>query len=317
MLYLGRRPLFIGKKFITNSKMKNDWVGGLYVKDSCLVRYPLQVTSTARDRHMDRIYDWLNYRNNAIGGTVPSGGFEVEATFIPLRDDGWYALWGTRVGTTGKVTRTNVLIESTGEMSQGTSCQPSGNIAQGESVIGRKITTRYICLPTTSDLYAHAYSSRLIVTDANTGEVLSDNTEIFGDNFTSDAMFSTYTNFYKFHNAWFSRNRYANPMQNASTGADFEGIFFGGAIYINPTGEDSGVITRFPVQYMTPAKKGIQIQLKMRNSSQEVVSYIPESDGVVYETSEIGNAADEVELLYYGMMENCPNFTDSKLIYID
>ena len=104
MLFLGRQPiLFMGDKTLENSKMKNEYSGGLYVKDACLVAYSSSLGNQTRNMNMARVYDWLNYKNVAIGETRPAGGFEVEATIISLRDRsyGWSCLWGARLGTTG------------------------------------------------------------------------------------------------------------------------------------------------------------------------------------------------------------------------
>ena len=92
----------------------------------------------------------------------PAGGFEVEATFIPKRENGWCTLWGTRVGTTGKVTRTNILVDSIHKISQGISYDPSTNPSYGDSIINKKVHVRLICLPTISPQYQHAYSGRII-----------------------------------------------------------------------------------------------------------------------------------------------------------
>jgi len=318
MLYMGRNPLFLmGNNYIATAKMKNEFAGGLYVKEACLVTDYNSRTGKTRDSHMDRVYDWLNYNGlGTFGETPPAGGFEVEATVIPLRKDSWCTLWGTRVGTSGKVTRANIIFSNSRTISQGLSFLPSDNAEYGGSLLGRKVTVRLICLPTYG-VYEHAYSGRVIVTDANTGELISDNTDIWGDNwgYGNNAMFSAYTTFYRFHSGWFSRNRYANPAQNTSTGQDFEGVFFGGAVYINPTGADTSIATRIPIQILQPAKAGVNCIGKMDN--QPVVW--SRRDGVMFETADIDTALSTGRPVaaFYGMMTNCANFTNAKLIYMN
>ena len=324
MLFLGRQPiLFMGNKTLENSKMKNEYSGGLYVKDACFVAYSSSLTAQTRNMNMARVYDWLNYKNVAIGGTRPAGGFEVEATIISLRDRsyGWSCLWGARLGTTGKVTRTNILIGSKQQISQGISHLSEKNAEYGSSIQGKKLNVRLICVPTTSEIYGNAYSGRLIVTDVTTGEVLTDNTEIWGDDFGvgKDAMFSTVTTFYRFQPAWFSRGRYANPTSNATTNHDFEGLFFGGAVYLNPTGADDSIQTRVPVQYLTPVKGGTVYKCKMINGSQYMNTFDVTSDGVVVEIANINDIVNSraVGNRYVRMMYNCPNYNTAVIKYLD
>lgn len=317
MLYFGREPVvFMGNKTIASDKMKNEWSGGLYVKDACLVTDYNTRTTPNRDSHMDRVYDWINYSDIPYGETPPVGGFEVEATVILLRQDSWSTLWGTRVGTTGKVTRANIIFSNRHQISQGLSYLPSDNAEYGGSLLGRKVTVRLICLPT-HEVYEHAYSGRVIVTDANTGELISDNTDIWGDDwgFGKNAMFSNVTTFYRFHSAWFSRNRYANPASNTSTGQDFEGVFFGGAVYINPTGADTTIAERIPVQYLQPVKAGRNVISKFNTDKQYTIL----RTGVFYETVDIEKAiaGSEIVASYRGVMTNCVNYTNAKLVYID
>lgn len=319
MLYMGRNPLFLmGNNSIATAKMKNDFAGGLYVKEACLVTDYNSRTMQYRENHMDRVYDWLNYNGlGTFGETPPAGGFEVEATVIPLRQDSWCTLWGTRVGTAGKVTRANIIFATKHMISQGLSYLPSDNAEYGNSLLGRKVNIRLICLPTTSEVYQHAYSGRIIVTDANTGELISDNTDIWGDNwgYGNNAMFSAYTTFYRFHSGWFSRNRYTNPAQNASTGQDFEGVFFGGAVYINPTGADTSIATRIPIQILQPVKAEVPCIGKMDDHRQVLSG----ADGVMFETADIDTALSTGRPVaaFAGMMTNCVNFTNAKLIYMN
>ena len=324
MLFLGRKPiLFMGNKTLENSKMVNEYSGGVYVKDACLVGYLASLTATTRNTQMVRVYDWLNYKNVRIGETRPAGGFEVEATFISLRprSEGWGCLWGARLGTTGKVTRTNILISSKMQISQGISHLSETNAEYGGSILGKKVTVRLICLPTTDATMGNAYSGRLILTDANTGELLVDRTEIWGDDFGvgKDAMFSTVTTFYRFQPAWFSRARYANPNSNATTEHDFEGIFFGGAIYLNPTGADQSIPTRVPLHYLTPVKGGTVYQCRMKDSGYYYDTFNVQADGVVMETAYINSIINSgtVGNRYVRMMTNCPNYNTAVIKYID
>lgn len=324
MLFLGRQPiLFMGDKTLENSKMKNEYSGGLYVKDACLVAYSSSSTAQTRNMNMARVYDWLNYKNVAIGGARPAGGFEVEATIISLRDRsyGWSCLWGARLGTTGKVTRTNILISNKQQISQGISHLSEKNAEYGSSIQGKKLNVRLICVPTTSEIYDNAYSGRLIVTDVTTGEVLTDNTEIWGDDFGvgKDAMFSTVTTFYRFQPAWFSRARYANPTSNATTDHDFEGLFFGGAIYLNPTGADQSIPTRVPLHYLTPVKSGTVYQCRMKDSGYYYDTFNVQADGVVMETAYINSiiSSGTVGNRYVRMMTNCPNYNTAVIKYLN
>lgn len=322
MLYLGTQPVYsIGDKALQKTAFKDmRHANSLYIENACLIaRYASQSGST-RNSWMDRVYDWLNYSNIPFGETPPAGGFEVEAIIEPAEADAYYCLWGTRNGTAGKTTRANILINASGQISQGLSITPSSNPAYGGNLFGRKVHVRMICLPTTSPDYTHAYSGRVIVEDAITGETLTDVTEIFGDNLGTgeNAMFSDTTTFYRFHSAWFSRNRYANPVQNASQGYDFKGYFFSGAVYINPTGADSSIPTRVPVQILTPVKAGQTYEYKFGAGAYTGSTTIQET-GVFVEIIdiEILMSTGEIQNRFARMMTNCQEFTNAVLKYID
>ena len=213
------------------------------------------------------------------------------------------------------------MIGNRQQVSQGISHLPEKNTEYGNSIQGKKLNVRLICVPTTSEIYDNAYSGRLIVTDVTTGEVLTDNTEIWGDDFGvgKDAMFSTVTTFYRFQPAWFSRGRYANPNSNVTTHHDFEGLFFGGAVYLNPTGADDSIQTRVPVQYLTPVKGGTVYKCKMINGSQYMNTFDVTSDGVVVEIANINDIVNSraVGNRYVRMMYNCPNYNTAVIKYLD
>lgn len=322
MIYLGKTPIFS----MGTSRVSDGSFGvhdALYVKNACLVARYAKQSGNTRNAYMDRVYDWLNYSNVAFGGTPPAGGFEVETTIVPLEnDDKWQCVWGTRNGSSGYVTRANLVIGADGRVGMGLSNDPSENIYYGEPVFGRAVHIRFLCIPTTSQDYEHAYSGRLIVQDATGGTTLSDNTLVWGDNFGTgnDAMFSAITTFYTFHSAWFSRNRYQTPSQNASTGNDFHGYFLGGAVYINPTGADTSVATRFPVQALTPVKGGTKFGPSkiFNNINKSTIT----ADGVFCETVDITDLPNvqtgEKPLRKYAvLMTNCANYTEAQLIYQD
>lgn len=318
MLYLGRKPIYsIGRSSVSGGSYYSRYKGSLYVKDACLVAQYYSVTSTNADASMDRVFDWLCYDGGGMRENPPAGGFEVEATFIPTRSDGWCTLWGTRNGTSGKVTRANILIDSSHRISQGISFDPSDNTNYDNSILNKKVHVRLIVLPIASTTYQHAYSGRLILDDVETGQVLTDRTEVWGDNWGigKNAMFSTVTTFYRFHSGWFSRNRYANPAQNASTGADFEGYFFGGAVYLNPTGADSNYPTRTPVQILTPCASGQVVRSQLNPSYTRTAL----SDGVMVEILDwsawLYNQDHPAFLYEMKMMTNCENYTTAVLKY--
>ena len=287
MLFLGNNLVYsMGSNSIANATAKTPYSGSVYVKDSCLIIDDYQNTRQSRSDWMQRPFDLLNYSGNqTLGGTPDVGGFEVEATFITTKESGWGTLWGCRVGTSGRVTRMNILLGNDQQVSTGLSILPSTNPSYGYSLLGRKVTVRFIVLPTTSESYTHAYSGRIIVTDANTGEVLTDETDVFGDNASSDAMFSTYTTFWSEPLTWFYRASSNNP-NNIGYGANgFEGYFFGAKVYVNPTGADTNIPTRVLMQNFVPVKAG-----EVFNGTGAFVGPIPikiERDGVVVERMEM------------------------------
>lgn len=258
MLFLGNNLVYsIGQNGIADAVAKTKYSGSVYVKNSCLTIINALNNTEARDGWMQRPFDLLNYSGNqALGGTPDVGGFEVEATFISTKESGWGTLWGCRVGTSGRVTRMNILISSGKQVSTGLSILPSANPTYGESLLNRKVTIRFIVLPTTSDEYLHAYSGRIIVKDAETDEILTDETEVFGDNAASDAMFSNYTTFWSEPLTWFYRASSNNPNSIGYGANGFEGYFFGARIYVNPLGIDTSLPTRIPVITLTPVKGG-------------------------------------------------------------
>ena len=322
MLYLGTQPVYsIGDKALQTASFKDTrHSNSLYVANACLVARYASQTGNTRNVWMDRVYDWINYSNIPFGDTPPAGGFEVEAVIEPVEASAYYTLWGTRTGTIGKITRANILINGSGQISQGLSVLPSTNPAYDGNLFGRKIHVRLICLPTTSEDYTHAYSGRIIVEDAITGETLTDETEIFGDvnGTASNAMFSNWSTFYRFHSAWFSRNRYANPIQNTPSANDFKGYFFGGAVYINPTGADGSIPTRVPVQILTPVKAGQTYEYKFGAGAYTGSTTIQET-GVFVEIVdiEILMSTGEIQNRFARMMTKCQEFTDAVLKYID
>lgn len=272
----------MGSNSIANATARTQYSGSVYVKDSCLIINNEQNTHDYRFYYLQRPFDLLNYSNQQVlDGTPDVGGFEVEATFVTTKESGWGTLWGCRVGTRGKITRLNILINSSQQISIGASILPSTNPTYGDSLLGRKVTARLIVLPTTSESYAHAYSARIIVTDVNTGEVLTDETGVFGDNVASDAMFSTYTSFWSEPLTWFYRASSDNP-NNIGYGANgFEGYFFGAKVYVNPTGADTNIPTRVLMQNYVPVRRGQTFEPTGAFTEQEPINI--EKDGVVVE----------------------------------
>lgn len=258
MLYLGNNLVYsIGSSTVADAPGRTENHGSVYVEQSCLIPYNYAIQNTTRNYFMQRTFDLLNYSGTkSLGGEPDVGGFEMEATFRSVKDTGWGTLWGARVATSGRVTRVNLLTGNSFQVSQGISFSPSTNPAYGDSILGRKINVRFICIPTVSETYAHAYSGRVIVKDADTNELLTDETDIFGDNFSSNALFSTYTTFWKEPLSWFYRASSYTPANIGYGTADFKGYFFGGAIYVNPLGIDQNIPARIPIHVLTPLKAG-------------------------------------------------------------
>lgn len=310
MLYQNGKPvLFMGNNSIKYTALRSRYSGSVHIANTCLIMDNAANQSSTRADLPQRIFDLLNYNGlNSLGGTPAAGGFEIEATFESDKlGSGFQTICGCRVGTSGKVTRANVLIGSTAQqISIGLSNDPSTNPAYGDSLIGKKVHIRFICVPVTDQNYDHAYSGRIIVEDADTGITLTDETQVFGDNFGygNNAMFSTYTNFWCEPLTWFYRASSYNPNNIGYGDYGFEGYFWGGAIYINPTGADVNIPTRTIVVRLTPNKEG--------HNGATV-------DGVFYEAQNLSQLDLGVyELGISGQMVVCSQFVPySEIKYID
>ena len=324
MLFLGNNLVYsMGSNNIANVTAKTQYSGSVYVKNSCLIINNNQNTNQSRSGWMQRPFDLLNYSGNqTLGGTPDVGGFEVEATFIPTKESGWGTLWGCRIGTSGKVTRLNILIDSNQQISMGASILPSTNPSYGYSLLGRKVTVRFICVPVEPqepDYFNHSYLGRIIVKDSS-GTTLTDETQIFGDNASLDAMFSTYTSFWSEPLTWFYRASSNNP-NNIGYGANgFEGYFFGAKVYLNPTGADTNIPTRILIQNYVPVKTG-----QLFTGTGAFVGIEPtrvERDGIVVERIDMQNGFDignyDSGARFAFEMQNTSQFQwQSQVTYVD
>lgn len=323
MMYLGKTPVYsfgtspVGETRVVMSGP--DVSGSLYVKNACLLARASSQTGTARNVWMDRLYDWVNYENLPINSAPPPSGFEVETTIILNKEEqpAYCAIWGLRNGST-PITRANVMFKAKQGASQGLSVEPADNIEYLFKIRGKKIHVRMICVPKYNDgPYIHNWSSRLIIEDVDKGTTLLDETETFGDNENTDVLMSNITTFYRFHSGWFARNTYANPSSNYPKGNEFDGYFFGGAVYLNPTGADTRIPTRIPIQILTPVKQGQTYTIKMPGyySGEQIIP----STGVAVEIIDIETLLSSglVEGRFFRMMENCSQFTEAVFEYQD
>lgn len=295
MLYVDGKPLIsIGKGNVITKVPNHDpkYIGSVYVKNTCMVRVLTGTTSNYRVPAMNRFYDLLCWKGgNASSATnKPSaGGFEIEMTFESTKsDDNWQTIIGARGGSVSAIQRINMLISSAGQIQHGVSQIPSSNTGYGDvSLIGRKVTARQIIIPTTSETYKHAYSSRIIVTDCETNETLVDETDVFGENAGKDLMVTNGGTFYRFPWALFYRASTYTPSSQTSGANGFEGYFWGGKIYANPTGIDSTFPTRVPIHVFTPAQKGVPFDGTRTFDWGSTTPYTPQKDCVMAETVDV------------------------------
>lgn len=263
MIYLDGNPLTsIGNSVITDVPRHNpDIIGSLYTKECYKALNNQAITSTYRSPYMWRVFDLLCYRpsGNAASATnkAQPGGFEIEMTFKTTDVSHVQCVCGLLGGTSSTTAGVGIFIgKDTGRIGYRAGRTPTNNKYTGESVLNRKVTARLIVLPTTSETYTHAYSGQIIVTDVNTGTKLADETTVFGESLAKDMMVTNQTNFYRFLLGLFFQPNNYTPLSVAYGTNSFIGYFYGGKIYVNPTGADTTIPTRIPIHVFTPVQKG-------------------------------------------------------------
>lgn len=275
MLYGSNGKLLtFGKQAVPMARIPHSHAGSLHIVNNTLWTFSTgTVTTFGRDTRMFRWYDYLNYSNimaSIAAELPPPGGIEIECEYEPELDhDTWMCLIGSRVGTSGKVTRININVAGNGSASIGVSYNPSANTVSTTQILGRHIHERLLIIPVLDTYklaelnYTHAWEVREILTDVDSGAVIKDETTYWGDNNEPglNALTSNWSTFYRFFIGFCARVRYARGSQNVSQSSDFKGYFWGAKIYINPLGIDGDCATRALVTKIDATRYGLYYKI--------------------------------------------------------
>ena len=327
MLYMGGKPLIsIGKGNVITKVPTHDpkYIGSLHVKNTYLALYGQSIATTPTSPHLVRAFDMFCYKyGNASTATNKAavGGFEIEMTFQPdEKTTSIGTVFGLLGGTGSTSAGVGIYVGTSGKIGMRAGRTPSRQWF-GESLWGRKVTARLIILPTTSETYAHAYSGHLIVTDATTNEELTNETVVFGDNLAKDMMVTNQTNFYRFQFGLFYEANNSSPLSVVYNTQTFQGYFWGGKIYVNPTGLDETIPQRTVYHVFTPVQKGKLFTGSGVFSGSAPLSFVPNSDGVYRETINLNRVREDHIYNERGTGSFCPvgtNFAShSERQYID
>lgn len=329
MLYMDGKPLIsIGKGKVITKVPNHDpkYIGSLHVKNTYLALYNQSIASTSTSPFLVRAFDMFCYKyGNAstAGNKAAVGGFEIEMTFEAedKNNNKTQTVFGLLGGTTATTAAVSMYIGTSGKIGIRAGRTPTTAQWYGDSLFGRKVTARMIILPTTSETYAHAYSGRIIVTDADTGVTLTDETAVFGDNLAKDMMVTNQTQFYRFPFGLFFTNNNSSPLSTAYADTSFQGYFWGGKIYVNPTGLDENIPPRTVYHVFTPVQANKLFTGSGVFDGSEPLSVRPGTDGVCIETINLNEVRTNNVYNIRAYARMCPvgtNFSShSERQYID